>query len=92
MNIIKHKQQACKGKCGKSFEDITAGEMNGIHFDHRTGTIKNTKYQNSCNYRKDTPAEAVIEWTKCESVCAGYHDQGMGAEKGPGDTVKAKKK
>ena len=85
--------------CGKSFEDITANELNSVHLDHCTGVIKGSistctsaQQMEPSNYRMAKPADAVIEWAKCESVCGGCHDMGMGPGKGPGGTVKGKKK
>jgi hypothetical protein len=76
MYIIQHKQLACAGRCGKSFEDHTVEEMSDLHLDHRTGIVKGTKYKEPCDYNKEKPDEAVKEWAKCESTCARCHDQG----------------
>ena len=82
LNIIKHKQRACC-TCGKSFEDITADELSGIHLDHREGSIKGSLGQPS-GYKKYEPAVAVAEWKKCESKCAWCHNQAMGPGNGDG--------
>ena len=70
--------QACGGPCGQSFEDYTAFALSGVHMDHRDPKTKSEedkrKGKNPSHYAKDHPNKAVIEWAKCESLCASCHD------------------